>query len=207
MNKIEAYQCSICGIVHADENYIKEHEDYCIAEVQYELKRHAEQNKAREYLGTFRTRAASVRHLIQLLNDEREEIVDAHCVIEYYNTPKAISPLIITGYKSHGFATPQKPHPKPASHSAPIGKKLWNMWPGQPKEEQALAFELEFYTAQQKKDIKYSFDWIFTHIAGVNQGSAGSWGPSTCHTNHCSDDTTHHHYITFWIDDWCKGFA
>ena len=207
MNKIEAYQCSICTEMHINEEYMKAHEAYCVAEVEYDLLRHAKQNAAKDYLGSFRTRATSVDNLIWLLNNEREEIVDAHCVIEHFNKEVTVSPLIITGYQSHGFATARSPKPKPASHSAPAGKKRWGLWPGQRQEDWDMAFELEFYTSQQKKEQKYTFDWIFDHIIGVNQGGGGNWSPSTCHTNNCSDDTTHHHYITFWVQDWIDGFV
>ncbi|WP_210499508.1 hypothetical protein [Vibrio crassostreae] len=192
MKTVTAFQCEICDHFDMDKQQLQEHEQACIEQRDYEIQKKYEQDVAKHYLDSFRLRAKSVRHLLNLIETEMDQIIAAYKVVYMYDVQdKKVSRLSDFTYKHHAFASPSKPAPHPMSHSAPVKYAHLSYEERNNPDSRPEAFELEIiYKVEQHLAVKNILD----AIGGINTGSGGNWHKGS-----------YHYYCTFWLSDFPNG--
>ena len=197
MKEITAYQCEICDEVLFVENTALSHESDCLAKQEYEEEKSIEQLSSLEYLDSFRGRVNSVNSLLNLIESEMPQIIDAIKITKFYGEDCQIQKTHSYTFSPHGFASANRPKNHCMTHSAPVGKKKHSMYPKGDHEE-PLAFEVE---------ISYEYDLggknfnVLDEIGGVNTGGGGSA------RSKINSGRAMHYYTTFWIEDFPNGLT
>lgn len=194
MKTLTAYECSFCDLLSKNKLEIEAHENGCMLNTLFLENKKREQQKAKQYLDTFRHKAKTITQLFDMILEEQEKIIEAVKVIQFYRKDKDLKRIKNITYCNHGFTTPNKPEHHPMTHSAPVGKKKVQMYPKPENEEKPLAFDLEvFYELEDTNNRNQQHENIIDFIGGINTGSGGSCGKG------------YHYYCTFWVEDFPLG--
>lgn len=190
MKAITGFQCDYCNHIILDKNKMIPHESDCRDLFEYEKEKKQKQEEAAIYLDSFRGRVQSVSELLNLVEAEMDDIVDAIGTVRFYGEENQSEAINSFTFKRHGFSSVKNPEPMSMTHSAPIGKKQCPMHPNSARVE-APAFEVEvFYQYKTHKGMYFN---LLNEIGGINTGSGGSWNSGK------------HYYITLWMEDFPLG--
>lgn len=185
MKEIQCFKCEFCDAIEFNKLEMIEHENLCKTNFEKAKIKEQKQLKAKEYLDTFRMKATSLFHLLEMIETEIDDIIKAINVIGFYNKNIEIKKIKDFTVKPHGFASVNNPAEKTMRHSNPI------------KYNSALYFNKENLT-----DLAFEVEIIYTeygngrgvnildYIGGINTGSGGNYSGGKMH-----------YYTTFWVAD------